>query len=164
MSFRFHLYIRVIENAIYTSNWEIEKWYEASEQAITFFKKESPSFTTAIQHFIKKKIECCLLLGKYTEGITCINDLSNIKGKTINSIIESKRYLIQLLLCTQAYEQAYTEFYTTSKMKEFKSFPSYFIELWKVIEAYLNYLIVLKKVTPPKTKKFSIGKFLNEVP
>ena len=163
-SFRFHLYFRVIESSIYTSNWEIEKWYASSQEAISFFKKEIPYFTTAIQHFLKKKIECCLLLGKYDEGIASVKELSSIKGKTINSIINSKRYYIQLLLCIQKYEEAFNEYRSISQKKEFKSVPGYFSEHWKVIEAYLNYLILVQKVNPQKKKKFSIGKFLNEVP
>ena len=164
VSHRFLIYYWNIEHIIYSTGWELGKWLDSSNQIIAFLKQEIPSFTVAIQHFLKRKIDCCLFLEKYQEGFEAVEELSATQGKTVMSTINTSRYQVQLLLCTRSYQEAYDIFLANSKKRIFKSLPVHYLELWKIIEAFLNYFILIKKIDSKEKKRFSIGKFLNEVP
>ena len=164
VSYRFLIYYWNIEHIIYFAGWELVKWLDSSNQIIAFLKKEIPAFSAARLHFLKRKVDCCLLLEKYEEGLLAVEEMSNTKGKTVLSDINCNKYRIQLLLCTKNHQEAYKCFVATSKKRSFSKLPMGNQEFWKIIEAYLNYFIEIKQIAPKKKKRFSIGIFLNEVP
>jgi hypothetical protein len=164
VSHRFLIYYWNIEHIIYSTGWELEKWLNSSNQIIEFLKKEIPAFTVARLHFLKRKVDCCLLLEKYEEGLAAVEEMSNTKGKTVLSDINCNKYQIQLLLCTKQYQEAYECFIATTKKRAFSKLPMVNQEFWKIMEAYLNYFIEIEQIAPKERKRFSIGKFLNEVP
>ena len=66
----------------------------------------------------------------------------------------------------QKYQYALEVLSIATRHKEFDRLDKSFKEPWLIKEAYLNFLIKMKKVDPSpfKLRSFKIGKFLNEVP
>ena len=74
-----------------------------------------------------------------------------------------------LSMHTRNYQDAYEVFLQTVEHKRFKFLPPSLVEIWKIYEAYLYYLIALQQVAVDKKgeahfARFRMNKFLNETP
>ncbi len=74
-------------------------------------------------------------------------------------------YLIETFLHSHKYDLAHERFSFAVSQKKFKQQPPVITELFLIIQAYIHYLIELKKIIPTKdTPDFRLNKFLNQVP
>ncbi len=74
-------------------------------------------------------------------------------------------YFILTNLHSKQYQIAYDRFTKAFDQKNFKQQPPVITELFLILQAYIHYLIELKKIIPTKdTPDFRLNKFLNQVP
>ncbi|MEL6942822.1 MAG: hypothetical protein AAFO82_09145, partial [Bacteroidota bacterium] len=164
MSYRFHFFLRYIQTMIYDSIHDYDNSYKVVVESITYLEKHTPWYLLAMRHFSKVKAELCITLQKYDEGIETIKKLDEDKNvKTANWIILKGIYAL-LLVHDKRYSEAYDVIVEIFKLKSFFNLLVDHKERWILLDAYMNYLIAINKLTPKKKKRFSVGKFLNTLP
>ena len=167
-SYKLHLCGRMIKVLIYTSINDSLKTVEVCEKAIGFFQKKKYKATTPLQIFYYQLLVEYTQLKKYKEGEeaakTC---LSLMEEGTYNWFKYRELYFI-LCLHTERYQKAYEIFRATVNHSRFQFLPKNLKELWRIFEAYLHYLVELKKIKVDEGNssfnKFRLGRFLNDMP
>ncbi|HRF38439.1 MAG TPA: hypothetical protein PK198_06610, partial [Saprospiraceae bacterium] len=76
--------------------------------------------------------------------------------------------LIFLSLHTRQYQESYKIFKQTTGHRRFGALPRAIGETWRIMEAYLFYLVELGKIIPAEDdtvfSKFRMARFINEMP
>jgi hypothetical protein len=114
------------------------------------------------------KVECTLKLRDFDLGIKQIEEAKLvIEQNTINGVKLSE-LAIQLGLATNNYLFAYRELVKMDKRMMNRLLGARAVEAWRILEAYLFFLLVAGKINlpegEPEIKNFRLNKFLNEVP
>jgi len=170
-NFSFYKIYYMANSLKYELSYNYASVLETCTDAIDFFeqKKYSAVSYRVIIAFYLKQMTCCLMLGKHEKG-------KNIFYKSIK-LVETgtpnwfNRFGIYLLLTlhSQDFDTAYDVFMKVTKNNRFKYQFQNVKETWKIYEAYLYYFMKMGRFSEEKTeelksKKFRLGKFLNEVP
>jgi len=137
------------------------------KEGIKYFEKEQRQKSTPFMTvFYLESIISCIGLKKFKRGEQFFHYAKELAPNgSINrfNILDS-----YTLLCfhTQNYRQAYTVISETLNHKKYTSIHSKYQEIWKVYNAYSQFLIANGTITLPKEEKknFRLAKFLNEVP
>ena len=167
-SYRLHLCGSMIKAMIYTSINESQNTVKVCKEVIEFFNKKKYKATTPLWIFYYQLLVEYTQLKMYKEGEesakTC---LGLVEEGSYNWFKYRELYLI-LCLHTKRYDKAYEIFKATVNHSRFQFLPKNLKELWRIFEAYLHYLIELKKIKlraeDKSFNKFRLGRFLNDMP
>jgi tetratricopeptide (TPR) repeat protein len=167
-TYKIHLCGRLIHMAIHMSINDYVNTVKACDEAIDFFEGKSYVSALALQTFLNQKLICYTQLKKYEAGRdAAIRSNSIIQEGKFNWFKNLEIFFI-LCLHTQKYQEAYEVFDQVINHKLLKFQPKGIVEIWKINEAYVHYLVILGKVRPRRDddrfNKFKLGRFLNEVP
>jgi hypothetical protein len=167
-TYKIHLCGRLIHMAIHMSINDYVNTVKACDEAIDFFEGKSYVSALALQTFLNQKLICYTQLKKYEAGRdAAIRSNSIIQEGKFNWFKNLEIFFI-LCLHTQKYQEAYEVFDQVINHKLLKFQPKGIVEIWKINEAYVHYLVILGKVKPRRDddrfNKFKLGRFLNEVP
>ena len=167
-SYKLHLCGRLIHMAIYMSINDYKNTIKACDEALQFFEQKAYVSALALQTFLHQKLVCHTQLKEYEKGKAAAERSNAIIQEGKFNWFKNLEIFLILSLHTHNYQKAYEIFDTvnTHKMLEFQ--PKSMLEIWKIHEAYIHYLIILNKITPKENDKrftkFRLGRFLNEVP
>lgn len=167
-SYRLYLCASLLEISIYTSINDYEEAIEVCKKSIAFFQAKPYSAKVPLQIYYYQLMVCHIQLKKYDIGKEDSEKcLSYLEEGTYNWFKYRELYLL-LSFHTAQYQEAYRIFMETVEHPKFKNMPSHVTEMWKVFEAYIHYLIEIRKVQPVEGEahfnNFRLGRFLNEVP
>lgn len=132
-----------------------------------FLEKGTMVPITVLISFYIRTIICLIQLKKYKEAETIIPKciaISQVGG--YNWFLVLNYYMI-LAFHSANFQKAYDVGQEALNHSKFKNQNEQTVEFWRIHEAYLFYLITIKKITPDEknpVKKFRLNKFLNEVP
>ena len=168
-TYRFILIYGLIEVILYLCNYDYQRTIITCEESIKRLKKKTflPKFGILI--FYHKKIICYTQLKRFTEGENAIKlSLQYSIVGTSNWFISMQLYFV-LAQRTQKYQKAYQIFNQVISENSFYRQRDNTIEVWKIYEAFLHFLMRIDKIclsenTPLKKQKFKLAKFLNDVP
>ncbi|GAB5551964.1 MAG: hypothetical protein Sapg2KO_15550 [Saprospiraceae bacterium] len=143
---------------------EIEETINIASEALTYFSAEATYSVRGLSIFrdwlsqmywqkrdFKAAEELILSSLKYTEA-------GGVNWNSKNSLL----FLVKLH--SKAYQEAYELLISHMNHKGFQNLTPYHQEIWKLYEAYINYLISMNKIKGVAPSKYKINKFLNEVP
>ncbi|NNF36491.1 MAG: hypothetical protein HKN68_20485 [Saprospiraceae bacterium] len=144
-----------------------QKLLNLTDEAIEFFKNKEGFSKVALFGYNFKKGYTQLNLGYITEALKTF-EVCKEMGPTPGSIswFNIHAYICMTAIILEKYDYALETLSKVTSFKHFNKLNKSLKEPWLVKEAYLNFLIKMKKVDPNshKLKSFKIGKFLNEVP
>lgn len=140
---------------------DFENSLKYCDEALDSFPKDHPKLRSLQFAFLHKKIPPLLALGHLEEAKIIAKESSKLVplGSSNWHFALAKRAAV----CFHYGD--YQEAYELFKAHEQKNCDSdRLMELWRLIQGYLYFLIKREKVEPYTDEKFSLGKFLNEVP
>lgn len=172
-SFRFsqlYFMVKILQHEILG---DTQSSIEACTEAINYFKDSPQDALHTIQFtFAFKLLQAYIQAKKYNEAKRAAEKCEQILKKRKGS--KAKDWLqvqyCRMLLCfqTKDYEEAYRIYQAAiDDQQQFDRQSKLARERWTLIEAYLHYLISIKKINIQGTEKFQnfrIGRFLNELP
>ncbi|MEM6319955.1 MAG: hypothetical protein AAF960_19945, partial [Bacteroidota bacterium] len=145
-----------------------EKVVEVCQQALHYFESNSNvRSSSSIAVFCIEIIISCISLKNFDLGEKIYRkSVEFTQVGSINWFLTLDGYV---LLCfhTKRYEDVYQILHLATSNKKYKLLPVQYQEIWKVYDAYINFLIEAEQLTIDKReniKNFRVGKFLNEVP
>jgi len=162
-----HLYGRLIEMMIYTSTDQNERVLPVCDNLIAFFSAKGYIASVPLLAAYYQKMESLLELRRYDEqdmGIEKCFEL--LEEGSFNWFKYQETYLI-LLLHTQRYAEAHSIFGRAVAHKKFPYQPEALREYWRILEAYLHFLMETGQLPADPHKPlppFKLGRFLNETP
>lgn len=147
--------------ARYIVEYDYDKIIDYCDQALSSFSPKHPNGKSFKFSFLHKKIPA-LVAKKYFE------EAKNM-AKTIGRMVPKGSFNWHLALnrrvyiCLHAgdYQEAY-DLYKAHQQQDCLS--EVMQEYWEILRGYIYFLIKVGKIKAYKKEKFSLGKFLNEVP
>jgi len=136
------------------------------EAANYFEKKERAHYRLAIARFLYRAMICYIQLRNYKEGEQAALKCISLTDNGSNNWLLYHAYYLMLYFHSSQYEKAYSIYKKCRFHPNFKKLFPRAKELWLSLEAYIQYLIQIKKIGVPEEeqKSFRLRKFLNEVP
>ena len=167
-SYNLRLYANLIQLASYTSAHDYEGAARACDDMIQYFEAKSYTASVPLQIAYYQKLVCYLQLRRFDEQALPIDRcLRLMEEGSFNWFKFQETYLV-LALHTGKYERAYDTYRKSVKHSRFNSQPASLREYWRVLEAYLHFLVEVGELpTAAEDKRFSkfrIGRFLNQTP
>lgn len=157
---------------IFALRYEIRNDYaktlEICKEAINYFSaKPHIASRVVIFNFSLKMLACNIIMKNFDEGELVAKRCLEIQNEgSINWLLAMDYYVI-LLFHHKKYHQAYILYLEVLDKFNINTTINISLERWKIHEAFLHYLIAIRKVAEPnneKTNSFRLSKFLNEVP
>lgn len=155
---------RLIYNIIvarYAVLYDNENIIKYCEEALASFPESYPNSRSSRFLFMHNKTLALAALGKLEEAKELAKETSQIT--LVGSFNWHLAFIKRIIICfhTGAYQEAY-ELYKAHKQqkKPHKAANEY----WKIIQGYLHFLINAEKIEPYHKERFSLAKFLNDMP
>ena len=167
-SFKVQFFGRLIETLIYDGRNDYHGMEKVCVDAIEFFETKKYKSDMVQQAFYYNIITCCL----YTRQFEKVKNYA-LQIETLLEINSFNWFRIQEIMLINAFhsEQYDTAFDLLMKVQAnpyLPSQPPQIIEIWKIFEAYVYYLVTVGKITVSESElpahRFKISRFVNEVP
>lgn len=167
-AYRLHLCGYLIRNMVYSSINDYENTIQMCDKAIHFFESKAYTAHLPLQIFYFQKIVCYTQLKEYHKGKIAAEQCIVLMEEGSYNWFKLQESHILLAFHTREYQSAYTIFLETVNQSQFQFLSSNIAEMWKVYEAYIQYLILVEQVkTKAHDKRFTafrLNRFLNETP
>ncbi len=165
-SYNIQFYGRLSILNILTFKGDIEEALQLCEESITFFEKKTYTAQKPLEAFYYQKLICSIQLKSFPPDQyeqLCRQQPSFFKLGTYNWFKYQEAVVI-LGLQLKKYALAFDIFSTASQAKALQTLPNDRREYWLILEYYFHFLHQAGKFNWPdvETKKFPIGKFLNQ--
>lgn len=137
----------------------------ACNEAIEFFKKRAYEPRVPLQIFYYQRLICNIQLRQFEDGQASADYCLKIMQEGTFNWFKFRELYLQLSLHTSEFAQASTLLFETLNHPRFEFLPENVKEIWRIYEAFIEYLILAGKA-PARTNgaKFKIGKFDNTTP
>jgi len=159
---------RLIEATIYSSINDYRNTIAVCESAIGFFESKDYIAGVPLQAFLYQEMVCYVQLKDYERGKKAAERGLKLLQEGAYNWFKYQELLLMLSLHAEEYQAAYHLFLSAVKHRKFSGLPSSLVEYWRIIEAYLYYLIEAEYVKPDSDNtyfnKFRFAKFINETP
>jgi hypothetical protein len=166
-SFRLHLCARLIQVMIHSSQNDYATTAQVCEDAIAFFRKKHFESNLPLQAFYYQLIVCYIQLQEFDKGQAIIEQYQSIFEEGSFNWFKLQELFFLLAMYTQHYAEAFDVCESVlKKLRAAATPPAQIVEMWKIYEAYAQYLVHIGKVATPAgySSKFKVAKFLNETP
>ena len=168
-SFRLHLCGRMIEVMIHSSRNDYAATARVCESAIEFFKKKPFESNLPLQAFYYQLIVCYIQLQEFHKGQAIINQYQTVFEEGSFNWYKLQELFFLLATYTRHYQEAFQvceSVQTRIRNSSTGAMPPQITEMWKIYEAYMHYLVMIRKVELPEgyVSRFKLKKFLNDIP
>lgn len=169
-SYYFRYNIFICDYFIHLIKKDLKKQLSISESAINYFKTKKGFNNYGIFTFIQINGIVKLSLKKFDESLLAFEECLTYnpkEGKLFWQAIYNYIFLIHIL--KKNYHEAFEVLTYVINHKAFKGIYFSFRQHWYIKEAFIHFLIKVKKIDPKKIdskklKQFRLGKFLNDTP
>lgn len=157
---------------ILVTKWMSRNDYPATiavcEEAIRYFENKPYHAKTPISTFLNQQLTSYIQLRQYTEAEKINLRSLELSDEGTTNWFKCLDLNVSFLLHATRFDEAYAVFQQASRHKRFHVLKESDLEIWKIYEAYLYYLIVQNKVASApalnRSDTFRINRFLNTVP
>ena len=155
---------RLIYNIIvtrYVAEYDYENVIGYCNQALNSFPTDHPNYTAFRFAFLQKQIPALLATNQFEEA----KELSRESGKLMPAGAFNWHLVLirRVIVCFHSgdYQEAYEIWRAHAKYScPYQNLAEY----WNLLKGYIYFLIQVGKIEPYRKEKFSLGKFLNEMP
>ncbi len=163
-SFRLHLHGRLLQMFIYSSGNDYRTVAALCEDALAFFQAKPYKSTSALQVFYYQFLVCCIQLRDFGRGQAIIRQHSDVyPAHSLNWYKVQELYFL-LALHTRHYDDAFDLCRSIAQDPKLDKQPPATREMWKIYEAYAQFLARIRRADRRPDPHFRMGKFLNEIP
>lgn len=167
-AYSLHLYAGLLEMGIHTAASDYKAADKVCDKLISFFEQKDYVASVPLQIAYYQKLLCHFQRGKFDQTETFVKrGLELLQEGSYNWFKYQETYLV-LALHTQQFTTAYEVFDNATSHTRFKTQNEETKEYWRILEAYLYFLVVLEELPAAaqdkRFTKFRIGRFLNQIP
>ncbi|MBK8557082.1 MAG: hypothetical protein IPL65_15510 [Lewinellaceae bacterium] len=167
-TYRLHFVGRLMEVLIYTSINDYKSTVGICDKAIRFFEQKPYIASIPLQVFLYQEMVCYVQLRDFKRGeAAAARGMQFIEEGSFNWFKYQELFLL-LSLHARQYKRAYDTYLETVAHRRFATLPDSIRQIWKIMEAYLYFLIETGKIVPAKPdarfSRFRVVRFVNEVP
>ncbi|MEM1216408.1 MAG: hypothetical protein AAGJ82_12025, partial [Bacteroidota bacterium] len=164
----FHLHAGLIRLGVTTTKGNHANTIEVCDELINFFEQKTFTASVPLQILYLQKLYSHFQLRQFDAVNPFIEKgLALLQPGSYNWYNFLKTYLL-LALHTEQYDTAFETFVIATEHSRFKQLTPEMKEYWRVLEAYLHYLVEQELLSSAIVKgrftKFRLGRFLNETP
>lgn len=167
-SFRLHLCGRLIQTTIYSSRNDYLTTANVCEDAIAFFRKKDFDSNLPLQAFYYQLVVCYIQLREFERGQVIIQDYQSLFDQGSFNWLKLQESYFLLSTHTRHYDEALHIGERATPFLRNPAHPAHIQEMWKIYEAYVQYLAQVGKISPQAAaegaSKFKRAKFLNDIP
>lgn len=170
-SFKVQIFGRLIETIIYDSQNNYPAMTKACEDAIRFFETKDYQSTLSVQVFYYNLVICYLVDRQFEKSRAILAKFDNYLENGSFNWFKMKELSFFTAMHAEDYQEAYQIFKHVTQHPFFEHLPTPAAELWKILEAYVCFLIYIGLLRPETNGemgagqiKFRLSRFLNEVP
>ncbi|HOY07635.1 MAG TPA: hypothetical protein PLO67_19635 [Saprospiraceae bacterium] len=167
-SFKVHFFGRLIETLIYDCRNDYHAMEKVCVDAIRFFEGKKYRSEMVQQAFYYNIITCCLYTRQFEKVESYARQIEAVLETNSFNWFRIQEILLITAMHTEKYDAAFDILMKVQANPYLQSQPPQIIEIWKIFEAYVWYLISVKKIDVPENElpatRFKISRFLNEVP
>ena len=165
-SFRLHLCGRLVQIMIHSSRNDYAATAQVCEEAIAFFKQKQFESNLPLQAFYYQLVVCYIQLQEFEKGAAVIQQYQSIFEEGSFNWYKLQELFFLLAMYSRHYSKAFEVCDMVQQKLKSGNHPAQIAEMWKIYEAYVHFLVHLRKITLPEgyTSKFKVAKFLNEIP
>ena len=151
---------------IHSSRNDYAATAKVCEDAIAFFRKKDFESNLPLQAFYYQLVVCYIQLQEFEKGAEVIQQYQSIFEEGSFNWYKLQELFFLLAMYTRHYSKAFEVCDMVQKKLRSGNHPSQIAEMWKIYEAYVHFLVYLKKIELPQdyASKFKVGKFLNDIP
>ena len=164
---RLHFYGALIELAGYTAVNEYAAALKVCERYIQFFLNKEYEAHVPLQILYYQELLCHVQLNNFSAGRIAAENCRKLLAEGSYNWFKYQESAFLLAMHTQEFQSAYEIYSDVKKNKRFYLLPDNIVEIWKIFEAYLVYLIRLQIIIPgskSEHKQFKLSRFQNETP
>ncbi len=166
-SFRFNYMAFLIKATYYEIANNYKNLILVCKDALAYFDTKKEIVPLVVQFsFTYRQLIGHIQLKNYNEGRIAAEKCLKLVEEGTNNWFLALNYHILLAFHTENFQEAYQISQKALSHPKLKNQVEQIVEYWKILEAYIYYLISIKKITPDAdnpVKKFRINKFVNEV-
>jgi hypothetical protein len=166
-SFKLHLFGRMVHLLIYNSENDYVKTAALCEDAIEFFDNKKYDSGLPLQVFYYNLVVCYLQLGEFEKGQKAIERCEYFFEEGSFNWFKLQELFFLLAVRTGHWKEAYHLYEKVVNYPRFDEKPVQVVEMWRIFQAYVFYLIKVGKipetVLSERSKKFKMGKFINDI-
>ncbi|MFN0033581.1 MAG: hypothetical protein ACKVUS_00855 [Saprospiraceae bacterium] len=166
-SFKLHLFGRMVHLLIYNSENDYVSTARLCEEAIAFFDKKDYDSGLPLQVFYYNLIVCYLQLGEFDKGQKAIERCEYFFEEGTFNWFKLQELFFLLAVRTGHWEEAYHLYEKVVNYPRFEEKQVQVVEMWRIFQAYVFYLIKIGKVPESvlseRSKKFKMSKFINDI-
>lgn len=169
MTLKFNLYAIMFQSFVYFELKEYAKIIELVEEGIELFKKRGVSSGQADYTLNARAALAHFLLKNYDKAEYYYLENLSVVGPSNQNWYTIYNQYFSLKIIQGKYNDAYDILAKVFVTKQFEKTHPLLIQLFKIKEAYMHFLVTLGKVDPSKSqeeplRKFRLNRFLNDVP
>ena len=167
-AFKIHFFSYLIQTIIYDSRSDYAGLEKVCIEAIAFFGRKKYRSGMVLQTFYYHIITCCLYTRQFEKGRPYVQALEEMLEKNSFNWFKLQELYVMMAMHTENYLVAAETLAKVQSNPYFQAQPAHITEFWKVIEAYIYYLILAGEfkgaMAGEGQANFKISRFLNEVP
>ncbi|MEL6942737.1 MAG: hypothetical protein AAFO82_08720 [Bacteroidota bacterium] len=163
-SYQLHLRGRMIQLMALSGYEQKEKYIQACDDAIEFFKKKIDVNPNSIHVFMHYKIVCCIQYLDFEAGKTAIKAALEYATPDTHNWFLDHYYSMMLSLRCGYYKEAYDVFKLLDGNKKLKNQSDQITEGVYLARAYFHYLASIGKIEGIEQTKFNLKIFLRKIP
>jgi len=167
-AFKLHLLGRLIQITIYTASNEYQQTMSLCEEAISFFNKKPYNSGLPLQVFYYQLIVCYIQLREFEKGQALIHQIEGYFEEGSFNWFKLQELFFLLAMHSGQYADGAAVCNRILRHSGLGNQPAHVQEMWKIYEAYVQYLIRTGNISGAEmgkqAGKFKLSKFLNEIP
>lgn len=167
-AFKVHFFGYLIKTIIFDSRNDYAGMEQVCAQAIEFFNGKQYRSGMVLQTFYYHIITCCLYTRQFEKGQGYVLTLEKMLEENSFNWFKLQELYVMMSMHTGNYSVAAGTLCRVLSNPHLGSQPAHIEEFWKIVEAYIQYLILTGEIDSRNpaliSSAFKISRFLNEVP
>jgi len=164
-TYKLQMYGYMIGLMRHTAVNDYEQALLACNEAILFFKRRDYEPRMLLQVFYYQRLICNIQLRQFEEGQASADYCLKVMREGTFNWFKYRELYLQLSLHTGEFGRAADILHETLHHVRFEFLPKNVKEIWRIYEAFVQYLILAGKADGKVNKqKFKLAKFINDTP
>lgn len=162
-SYKIQMYGRLVELILHTARHDYQATLLCCGEAIDFFEQRLIRANTPLQVFRYEQLVAQLQLRAFDDAFVTAKHCAEIMPEGSFNWFKYRELFFLLLLHSGQWSELGENLSSVLNHPRFGHLPNDSQEIWRVYEAYTQYLMLMDKTPPnPDMPKFKISKFVND--
>lgn len=167
-AFKIHFFGYLIQAIIYDGRNDFDGMSKVCANAIAFFDQKKYQSGMVLQTFYYNLVSSCLYSRQFERGKPYVQALEEMIAENSFNWFKVQELYFLMAMHTGNFQVTLQILVKVQANPYLSAQPAHIVELWKVFEAYVYFLVLAGKIKETTAEEnqlnFKISRFLNEVP